>query len=235
VNDTATGASVPLTLRPLRVIPDANIFARADWVDQLLREADEGRVSLYWSPKVAEEVGRVRLWVWLKRALREERLPRGSAGWKRLWRRYSVEAHDWFARVSPFIQVIEDRPPHEASWAEPHPDPNDAWLWNAARRINADIVVTLDLRDAPPADSQGAQHHEQVIFAHPRTVTALLNVWHRIRSTRSIPDDLERQVRDASPPGASADAAVVTAQMRVLLARMAEEVGPAPSEADPTP
>jgi hypothetical protein len=176
-----------------------------------LREADEGRISLYWSPKVAEEVGRVRLWIWLKKALRSERLPRGSAGWKRLWSRYSSEAHAWFARVNPLVQVIEDRPPHEESWAESHPDPNDIWLSNAARRVDADIVVTLDLRDAPPADQQGAQHHERVIFAHPRTVTILLGVWHRIRSTRLIPDDLERQVRDVSPPGASTDSAVVVA------------------------
>ena len=129
--------------------------------------------------------------------------------------------------------MVEDRSPHEASWAAPHPDPNDIWLWNAAWRVNADVVVTLDLRDAPPADQQGAQHYERIIFAHPRTVIIVLSVWRRIYSTGLAPDDLERQVRDASPPGASADAAMVVAQMRLLLGRMAEEVGRALREAGP--
>jgi hypothetical protein len=129
--------------------------------------------------------------------------------------------------------VIEDRPPHEASWAEPHPDPNDAWLWNTAQRVTADVVVTLDLWDAPPADQQGAQHHERIIFAHPRTVTILLSVWRRIYSTGLVPDDLERQVRDSTPPAANVDARLVVVYLQHILTRMAEEAGPAPHETDP--
>src|SRR5688500_9315634 len=87
-----------------------------------------------------EEVGRVRLWVWIRKALRTDGLPVGSSAWKAVWARYSDEAHRWFSRVSLVCEVIEDREPHEPAWNDPIPAPNDAWLWNTARRANADLV-----------------------------------------------------------------------------------------------
>src|SRR5690349_10583415 len=99
------------------------MFTRGNWVSWLIMESAADRLQPYWSPKVIEEASRVRLWIWLKRELRADSSSLGSSGWKRLWRRYSEETHAWFARLSPHIRVIEDRPPHEPAWVIPHQDP----------------------------------------------------------------------------------------------------------------
>ena len=78
-----------LILRPLQVVPDMNrACVRGDWVDRLALEAEADRIRLYWSPKIVEEVARLRFWIWLKKALRAAPPPQRSSAWKALWSRY---------------------------------------------------------------------------------------------------------------------------------------------------
>jgi hypothetical protein len=217
------GAGAASSLRPLGVVPDANVFTRQSWVDRLVGEAREGRVRLYWSPKIVEEMARVRLWIWVKRELRGSPPPAGSRAWKLWWGRYSAEAHAWFARVSPLASVVEDREPHEPAWAEPHPDPNDAWLWNAARRIGADFVVTENLKDAPPLSAASARLHDRVNFVHPTTFMSLLDLWDDLWATADIPADVEDWARTALHRIETRDTDVIVAALRMVLARMADE------------
>ena len=209
--------------RPLRVVPDANAFTGYAWVERFIRESERGRIQLFWSPKILEEVGRVRLWIWIKRALRREPPPAGSSAWKALWGRYSDEAHSWFARLSPLVQVIEDQPPHEAAWADPHPDPNDAWLWNTARRIRADVVVTMNLKDSPPINTEGVRQHERIVYVHPRVFMTVLEVWNDVVETGEIPDDLVGSIRHAARAESAHHVQSVSDHLRVILARIAEE------------
>jgi len=218
VSDGLTDIVLPDALRPIKVAPDANIFTFEPWVERLKRGAERGRVRLYWSPKTVEEVGRVRLWIWIKRVLRTSPAPTGSSAWKALWERYSGEAHLWFAEISPLIEVAEDRPPHEPAWADPHPDPNDAWLWNGARRAGAHIVLTANLRDAPPPDGQGVRQHDDILFVHPDAFVRMLDVWEEIVTTSRTLDTIL---------GAELDGPALSA-LRRLLARIEREP-PAPA------
>jgi hypothetical protein len=209
------------------------MFTRGNWVDWLITESAADRLHLYWSPKVIEEASRVRLWIWLKRELRADSSSFGSSGWKRLWRRYSEETHAWFARLSPHIRVIEDRPPHELAWIEPHPDPNDAWLWNTARRVNADFVLTVDLDDAPPPDPAGLRQHERILFVHPGMFRVIQGLWDELVSTGVVPTDLESWVRDSVGGENTISVVTIVAALRLELARMADEAGAAPGEVGP--
>ena len=165
----------------------------------------------------------MRLWIWIKRMFRDSSLPRGSSGWKSLWSRYSDDAHAWFARVSPHVQVIDDRPPHEPAWIEPHPDPNDAWIWSVARRVSADVVLTVNLRDGPPLDAEGARHHEGAAYIHPSAFMLLLDVLGGIFETGRVPDDLVGHVRHTAGSAPTIDISVVAVHLRAILARIAEE------------
>jgi len=223
VPDDAFEGRTPLRFRPLLVVPDANVLTGFAWTEHLLVEAQRGRVKLYWSPKILEETGRVRLWIWIKRTFRRSQPPTGSSGWKALWTRYSQEAHIWFSRVSPHIHVIDDGEPHEPAWIEPHPDPNDAWLWNAARRINADVVVTVNLRDGPPIDAAGVRTHDGITYIHPAVFMLLLTILGGIFETGRIPDDTVELVQRFMGPGSNFNPSIVAAQLRAILAKIAEE------------
>jgi hypothetical protein len=159
----------------------------------------------------------------MKRALLAGGLPEGSSAWEALWARYSDEAHRWFARMSPLCRVIEDREPHEPAWADPHPDPNDAWLWNTARRAGADLVVTANLRDAPPADAAGTRRHEQVGYIHPRVLLLLLAVWRDIHVAGRAPNTIDAPIGSLVGIASAADLATVATELRAILARIADE------------
>jgi hypothetical protein len=223
VTDRSSPGELAPTSWLLRVVPDANAFTGYAWVDRFIRESERGRIQIFWSPKILEEVGRVRLWIWIKRVLRDEPTPTGSSAWKALWERYSEEAHSWFARISPLVQVIEDQPPHEVAWADPHPDPDDAWLWNTARRVRADVVLTVNLRDGPPADAVGVRTYEGVTYIHPGVFLVLLDIVGGIYETERIPDDLVDHVRRIIGPRSNLNPSVVAAHLRVILGRIAEE------------
>ena len=183
-----------------------------------------GAIELFWAPKILEEVGRVRLWIWIKKALRRGPAPAGSSAWKALWSRYSEEAHSWFARISPLVQVIEDQPPHEPAWADPHPDPNDAWLWNTARRVDADLVVTVNLRDGPPPDVEGTRQHERIAYIHPEALTVFLDVWSDIFETGLVPEDLVGEIiRGGARFAKPLNAQTLVVLVRAILAKIAEE------------
>jgi hypothetical protein len=127
------------------------------------------------------------------------------------------------------VSVAEDRPPHEPAWIEPHPDPNDAWLWNAARRAGADFVITQDLRDAPPVNSAGSRLHDRVHYIHPTDFMPLLDLWADLWATADIPADVGTWVRDAMGRVEAPDITSVAASLESVLARMADE---APAEGD---
>jgi hypothetical protein len=223
VSDSSPPELVRSAFRPLVIVPDANVFARRAWVDHLIEEALADHIFVCWSPKTIEELGRLRLWLWLRRALRTSGVPEGSSAWKSLWSRYSTEAHRWFAQVSQVCQVVEDREPHEPAWSELIRDPNDAWLWNAARRIDADLVVTMNLRDAPPADTTGVRRHERTSYIHPDVLMIMLDLWRVIRTAGEAPIDLHAYVDDVVGPIPRAEALVVTAYLRAILDRIVDE------------
>jgi len=209
--------------RSLRVVPDANTYTRGDWVERLILEAEAERIRLYWSPKVVEEASRMRLWIWIKKSFRATQPPQRSSGWKALWAQYSEEAHRWFGRVSRVTQAIEDHEPHEPGWASPHPDPNDIWLWNTARRVGADVVTTMNLKDGPPVDLTGVRQHERIVFMHPDTFMRLLTAWNRLRAAGSVHSDLRAFVLDLVGADADRDVQIVLAHLQAILAKIAAE------------
>ena len=212
--------------RPLLVVPDANVFTGYEWTEQLLTETQQGRIQLFWSPKIVEEMGRVRFWIWVKRTFQRNQSPTGSAGWKALWSRYSEEAHAWFDRVSPHLQVIDDRAPHEDAWVVSMPDPNDAWLWNTARRVHADFVVTVNLKDGPPTNAEGLRRHEQTIYVHPDVFTIVLRAWAYVCAAGAIPPDLSQVIRDTGRQQRASNIHLAEIHLRAILARMANESPP---------
>lgn len=228
MSDPSSLARSEAAFRPLGIVPDANVFTERAWVDRLIEEAEADHIRLYWSPKTLEEVGRVRLWIWMRRSLRRDGLPVGSSAWKALWARYSEEAHQWFDRVSAVCEVVEDRKPHEPAWMDPIPDPNDAWLWNAARRAGADLVATVNLRDAPPADAIGRRRHERIGYIHPRALMVVLDIWREIRTSNDAPADLNERVHTLAGTTSAIDVTAVVALIRAILARIADE-----DDADP--
>jgi len=119
-----------------------------------------------WSPLIISELNRLLTWFWLER--------HGGDFSDRAWRQYSEEAKRLLARLTAVFHVFEDRPPAPSLWDQP----SDVWdvpIWTAAKRAQADFVVTANLSDGPPADTDGNREYEGIAFIHPDEFLGFLN------------------------------------------------------------
>lgn len=79
----------------------------------------------------------------------------------------SIASKKWFGRVTQVFHVVDDRPPLEATWADRPIDEWDAPLWTAAKRGQAQFIVTENLDDGPPPNGEGLRQYERILFIHP--------------------------------------------------------------------
>jgi hypothetical protein len=173
------------------VVVDSCIFPHRKWLTTILDGARSGAVIPVWSPLIIAEVNRLLTWLWLKRAHGDQ----SEAAWKRC----SDDSKAWFSTMTTVFRVIDDHPPYEQTWSD---EPADAWdipIWTAATRAQhrfrgAPIfIVTDNLKDGPPKDKHGLQHHRNIGFIHPNDFVALIDAWadlmytgeSRTRSRRS--------------------------------------------------
>jgi hypothetical protein len=157
----------------LYLLVDSNVFGRRAWIQSLIDAAQAGYVRLYWSPTIIEEMARMRQLIWMRNRLKEGEVTLTEA----IRRRYSVEAHRWMDFIGPHFHVVENKPPFAPAWADPMPDPYDAPIWTAARRADADIIVTQNLRDGPPRNARGLQVFDGVLYLNPEDLVAVLGWW----------------------------------------------------------
>jgi hypothetical protein len=172
----------PREAHQLGIVVDANVFGRRAWIEALIDASTAGHVRLYWSPTIVEEMARFRQLLWIRNWMRGGgvRLTDSVA------RRFSEEAHRWMDFVSPHFHVVEDKPPHSPAWADPIPDPYDAPIWTAARRAGAEIIVTQNLKDGPPADDHGVRAFEDVIYLDPNELCEILDLWGDLVESRRV-------------------------------------------------
>lgn len=137
-----------------------------------------GTVVPVWSPLIIAEVNRLLTWLWLKRAHGDH----GDAAWKRC----SEASRAWFSVVTRVFRVVDDHPPYEQGWVD---EPADTWdipIWTAAVRAQQRFpgapvfIVTDNLKDGPPGDSQGLQHYRDVGFIHPVSFISLISAWAEV-------------------------------------------------------
>jgi hypothetical protein len=152
--------SEELHFTPLRAVIDTCVFPRSErWVKPLLSLAEAGYVQPLWSPAIIAETGRLLTWLWVKRN-----------GWElsdARWHDLSEVSHRWFAYLTPYFRVVEDWPPAATLWMTPPPDEWDVPLWTAATVGHARFVVTENLRDGPPPNSEGVRLYQGVVYTHP--------------------------------------------------------------------
>jgi hypothetical protein len=152
--------------RPRAVI-DTCVFAHLNqWISPLVDAARNGNVELIWSPVIIAETHRLLTWQWLLR--HDGDLSRQS------WDACSEQAKAFWRWVSPAFRVVDDRPPDEPSWTNRPRDEWDIPLWNAAVRSGAAFIVTENLRDGPPPDTEGIRRHEGIVFIHPEDFLTLI-------------------------------------------------------------
>jgi hypothetical protein len=109
----------------------------------------------------------VHLRIWLRK--------RGGVMNEALQREASDVARRWFDYVTAVFRVVEDCPPYEAQWTNTPRDVDDRPIWTAAVRAGAQIIVTENLKDGPPADSNGLQIWGGILFIHPEKLIQTLD------------------------------------------------------------
>jgi hypothetical protein len=80
-----------------------------------------------------------------------------------------------FSHLTPHFRVVDDCPPAPATW-EKLADAWDLPIWTAAKRSEAKFVVTANLADGPPANENGLQVYDGVIYIHPDRLLDFLSV-----------------------------------------------------------
>lgn len=128
-------------------------------MEPLLDAAEAGYITLYWSPAIIAEVSRVLVLIWLWK--------RGGQLTGALRREASEVAHRWFDYVTTVLRVVEDCPPYEDQWTDSPRDTHDRPIWTAAVRAGAHFVVTENLKDGPPEDSEGYRVWNDIVYVHP--------------------------------------------------------------------
>ena len=140
-------------------------------MEPLLDSAEAGHIVLLWSPSIINEASKVLLWIWLQK--------RGGHITSMLKREAFDVARRWFLRMTTVFHVVEDRPPYAPQWSESPHDENDRPVWTAAVNGRAHVVLTANLKDGPPVDSDGFRTWGEVIYFHPdEFVEALDRVGH---------------------------------------------------------
>jgi hypothetical protein len=177
-------ADEPSIRLPLRAVIDSCVIPNTNaWLRDIEINARDGLVLPIWSPLIIAESNRISTWLWLRReSKRTGSELRGatcaestSLFTEETERRLSLAAKKQFQYLTRCFRVVDDHPPMEKSWTE---NPRDEWdipIWTAAKRANAQFVVTVNLSDAPPKDSDGIQEHEGIYYLHPSAFLALLN------------------------------------------------------------
>jgi hypothetical protein len=158
---------------PLVVLVDSNAFGRRAWIQTLVDAALAGCILLYWSPTIIEEMARMRQLIWIRNWLRQG----GTTFTEGVRRRFSEEAHRWMDFIGPHFHVVEDKPPFAPAWVDQMPDPYDAPIWTAARRAQATVIVTQNLKDGPPKYEHGVQVFADVLYLDPADLPAFLMWW----------------------------------------------------------
>lgn len=153
--------------RPPQAVVDACVFGHLnEWVKPLVDAARSGDVELIWSPVIIAETNRLLTWRWLQR--------HGGDLSPQSWRACAADAKRFLREVHPAFSIVDDRPPNELLWADRPRDEWDIPLWNAAVRSRADFVVTDNLADGPPPDSDGVRRHDGIVFVHPNDFLEML-------------------------------------------------------------
>lgn len=211
---------------PLIAVVDTNVFARAAWYKPIVDAVEDGRLLAWWSPFIICEVNRLLTWFWIRR--------HGGDLRDAAWRRCSADFKTWHANVAAHLRVIEDRPPLEPMWTDDPPDPWDAPIWTAAVRVGRlypsvhVMVITENLRDAPPANADGLQAHAGVVYVHPTQALAVISALTN-RSLPGGPAEADAFVSDSQANGSVeplADETTVAepaASIRALLALLEAE------------
>lgn len=147
---------------PFRAVVDSNVFPQTRaYMIPLERLARHGVIRLFWSPLIIAEAHRRLTWLWLQR--NEGDLSDAS------WERCSIAAKKMFAHATRMFKVVDDHPPYPGVWADPIRDPWDVPIYLAARNAGAHFVVTENLQDGPPPNSElaGLRGWERVIYISP--------------------------------------------------------------------
>lgn len=195
----------------LRAVIDANVFGRTStWLRDIVDAAHSGFITPIWSPSIVAEASRLLTWLWLRR----HSAPLTDAS----WRDYSVIAHRWFGHMTAVFEVVEDRPPHEALWAEAPRDLEDVAVWNAAIRSGAEFVVTANLRHGPPENEIGLRMYRGITYLHPEAFLEVVLIWTDIAATQQVP----AQEPGGAESGSGEPLADVPAPFRKLLADLLE-------------
>jgi hypothetical protein len=150
-----------------RAVIDTCVFGHLQqWISPLIDAARNGDAELLWSPTIIAETHRLLTWRWLRR--------HGADLSRRSWDSCSDQAKAFWRWVRPAFSVVDDRPPDEHLWTDRPRDEWDIPLWNAAVRGGAGFIVTENLRDGPPPDTEGVRRHAGITFINPDDFLALI-------------------------------------------------------------
>lgn len=153
---------------PLRAVIDSCVFpGTREWLATLIADARAGYVEPIWAPAIIAETNRVLTWLWLER--------HGGGLSATAKRACSADARTMFSWLTRVFRVAEDCPPYEALWTLQPRDEWDVPIWTAALRARARFVVTLNLRDGPPAAADGVREYRGIYCLHPRTFLELVD------------------------------------------------------------
>lgn len=173
---------------PIRVVIDSCVFpCTAQWLVPLTDAASSGYLELYWSPLIIAESNRILTWLWLKR--------HGGDFSSKSWEDCSKSAKQMFSRLTRVFRVIDDCPSHGELWQNPR-DEWDVPIWTAAIRCEAALVVTENLVDGPPANSEGLRKHESVAFIYPENLLALLGNFTDWIEAADLPEIIPQSADD---------------------------------------
>jgi hypothetical protein len=108
-----------------------------------------------------------------------------------------------FSRLTPVFRIVEDCPPLESLWTDSPSDDWDVPIWTAAKRSEASFIITDNLADGPPKNSEGDREYDGITFMHPDDFLSLLSFLSDEIESEGLPElppDLGSAGRDLPPP-----------------------------------
>ncbi|HKV83741.1 MAG TPA: PIN domain-containing protein [Ktedonobacterales bacterium] len=125
----------------------------------------------YWSPWIIAELNRVLTWHWIEHVSTAGPTPDLS---RQNQDRCGHAAKMMMEILLTTFKLVDPLPPYPPAWAAL----DDEWdmpIWAAARKADAQYVVSENTSDFPPADAVGRHIHDGIEYLRASAFLALVN------------------------------------------------------------
>ena len=155
----------------VRAVIDTSSLVPTRMRRELQQAAQLGAFTAIWSPWIIAELNRVLVWRWIKDPTPSRAAGDLSDGNER---RCSDAAKLMMQWLLPTFEVISPVPPYPPAWDSL----TDIWdhpIWAAAKLGKAQYVISENIHDYPPAQTDNRHAYEGITYLGGEAFLALLD------------------------------------------------------------